>query len=238
MICLSSAPRDSFSREFLAAMGLAPLVSAASPGAELPADSVARYLRDHPGFLAERPDLYRALAPPERVHGEAMADHMAAMLRLERDHAAAMDARAAGVLAAGRAAAGLAARVQEAVIALLRAGDKLECITGEFPALLALDAATLCAEASVVGTRRIPDGTVARLLGGRSAVFRHLVTDTRLLHGEAAGLARHDALIRVPGEGFPALLALVSRDGVALDPAQGAGALTFLGRAVAAALGR
>jgi hypothetical protein len=34
------------------------------------------------------------------------------------------------------------------------------------------------------------------------------------------------------------LLALLARDGQMLDPARGAGALTFLGRAVAAALGR
>jgi uncharacterized protein YigA (DUF484 family) len=34
------------------------------------------------------------------------------------------------------------------------------------------------------------------------------------------------------------LLALASRDARALDPAQGSGALAFLGRAVAVALGR
>jgi uncharacterized protein YigA (DUF484 family) len=79
---------------------------------------------------------------------------------------------------------------------------------------------------------------VARLLGSRGVVLRPGDADAPLLHGEAARLARHEALVRVPGEGPPALLALVSRDAPALDPAQGTGALSFLGRAVAAALGR
>ena len=55
---------------------------------------------------------------------------------------------------------------------------------------------------------------------------------------EAAGLARHDALVHVPGEGPPALIALLARSADVLDPAQGRGPLAFLGRAVAAALGR
>jgi uncharacterized protein YigA (DUF484 family) len=208
-----------------------------------PADAalVAAFLRDHPHFLAEHPDLYRVLAPPLRVHGDVLADHMAAMLRAERGHASAMADRADGVLAAGRAAAGLAARVQSAVLALIRAADPTECVAAEMPGILAVDAASLCMEdpdGLMQGVRRLPPGKVAALLGGRDVVFRDAPADSVLLHAEAAPLARHDALVRVPGEGQPALLALVTRDSRTLDPAQGAGALAFLGRAVAAALGR
>lgn len=199
---------------------------------------VASYLRAHPRFLAEHEDLYRWLAPPERVHGEALADHMAAMLRRERAHAAAMAERADGVLAAGRAAAGLAARVQEAVLALIGTERAVECVTSELPALLAVDAASLCAEGRLYGARLLPPGTVARLMGMRAVLFRDDGEDAVLLHGEAASLAAHDVLVRIPGEGPPALLALVARDRRSLDPSQGAGALTFLGRAVAAALKR
>jgi uncharacterized protein YigA (DUF484 family) len=205
------------------------------------AEAVAAYLRAHPAFLAENPALYRSLSPPIRVHGDIFADHMTAMLRAEREHAAAMAARADGVLAAGRAAAGLAARVQEAVLALLRATDPIDCATGELPALLAVDAVTLCIEALRPDMRPLPEGAVASLMAGQNVVFRSSPTDAaeaRLLHGEAAPLARHAALVRIPGEGAPALIALVARDADLLDPAQGAGALAFLGRAMAAALGR
>lgn len=211
----------------------APLEAAAQEAAE-----IAAWLRAHPRFLAERPDLYRWLAPPERVHGERLADHMAALLRAERAHAAAMAERADDVLAAGRAAAGLTARVQEAVLALIRASHPAECVAMELPALLAVDAAAVCMEAALPGMRLLPEGTVSRLLGARAVLFRDMPEEARLLHAEAAELARHDVLVRIPGEGPAALLALVVRDGPALDPAQGTGALTFLGRAVAAALGR
>jgi len=199
---------------------------------------VVAFLRGNPGWLAAHPELYRVLTPPSRVHGEHLADHMAAMVRAERLHAAAMAERADGVLAAGRAAAGLAGRVHEAVLALLRADDPIDCVSGAMPGILGIDAAHLCVEALLPGARPLPQGTVARLLGGRQVLFRGMVTEARRLHAEAAGLAAHDALVIVPGEGPAALLALMARDRKALDPIQGAGALAFLGRAVGAALGR
>ncbi len=205
------------------------------PGAE----AVAAFLRAHPRFLAERPELYRALAPPRRVHGEALADHMAAMLSAEREFAGAMAERADGVLAAGRAAAGMAQRVQEAVLALIRNPDPADCIAGDLPALLAVDAASLCAESHLPNARPLPQGEVDRLMGSRAVLFgpgdEALAP---LLHGEAAHLARHQALLRLPGEGPPALVALAARDAASLDPAQGLGSLAFLARAIAAALGR
>ncbi len=205
---------------------------------EADADQVVAFLRARPHFLAERPDLYRLLVPPQRIHGEPMADHMLAMLRAERQHAAAMAERADDVLAAGRAAAGLTARVQGAVLALIGARDVADGVTHALPDILALDAAALCMEADAPGVRRLPAGAVAGLLDGRDVVFRAMPYDATLLHAEAARLARRDALVRVPWGGAPALLALVSRDEAPLDPTQGTGALAFLGRAVGAALGR
>jgi uncharacterized protein YigA (DUF484 family) len=194
-------------------------------------DLVAAFLRANPAWLAEHPELYRLLAPPRRVHGEVLSDHMAAMLQAERAHASEL-------IDAGRAAAGMAGRVQEGVLALMRAADPAECVSGELPGLLGIDAAALCAEAQHAVWHKLPPGTVRRLLDGRDVVFRAAGSDALMLHAEAARLALHDALVRVPGTGTPMLLALASRDARALDPAQGSNALGFLGRAVAAALGR
>ena len=194
------------------------------------AEEVAAFLRRHPNFLADRPDLYRSLLPPERVHGEVLADHMAAMLRAARAQAAELAARADSVLAAGRARAGLSHRVQEAVVSLMKSDDPAPWVEAELPPLLGLDAATICVEHYRPGTRRLPAGTVRRLLSGRDVVFRDHPSDAALLHAEAAPLARRDALVRVPGG--PALLALACRDRGAL-PGEAEGAvLAFLGRAL------
>ena len=119
---------------------------------------VEAFLRANPAWLAEHPELYRVLAPPARVHGDGLADHMAAMLRVQRE-------RADGLLAAGRATAGLAARVQDAVLALLRSSDPADCVSGEMPGILAVDAAHLCIEADHPGARRLPDGAVGAPAG-------------------------------------------------------------------------
>jgi hypothetical protein len=124
------------------------------------------------------------------------------------------------------------------VLALIRADDPVECITSELPALLAVDAASLCSEALLPGARLVPEGMVAAVLGSRSVVLRSNADDAPLLHGEATRLAYHEALVRVPGDGPEAMLALVARDENVLDASQGTGALAFLGRAVAASLGR
>jgi len=213
-------------------------MTAPVPSVGCDAADVAAFLRANPGWLADHPELYRTLTPPRRVHGEALADHMAEMVRAERHHAAECAARADDILAAGRAAAGLTARVQDAVLALMRATDTADCLTGELPGLLGVDAVALCAEEHRPGTRPLPPGTVQRIMGGRDVVFRESPDDAPLLHAEAARLARHDALVRVPATRAPTLLALVARDRQVLEPGQGAGALAFLGRAVTAALAR
>ena len=195
------------------------------------AEAVAAFLRAHPRFLADRPELYRVLAPPRagarrgagRPHGGDAAGRAGACRRHGR----------AGRRRAGRrprrrrhdrAGAGGGAGADR------RRRTSAECITAAFPALLAVDAAALCAEAPLPGARTLPPGTVARLLDGRAVAHRSDADEARLLHGEAAALARHDALVRIPGEPA-ALLALSAREHWTLDPAQGAGALAFLGRA-------
>ena len=200
------------------------------------ADLVREFLRAHPAFLAENPELYRVLLPPARVHGADVEDHMAAMISAQRAHAEAMQTETDRVLAAGRAQAGLAARVQEAVLALIEHPVVAECVSGEFPRALAVDAAHLCIEQPLPGGRSLERGSVAALFGRSQVLFDADPDWTPILHGEAAGLAVHQALIRLPGQ--DALIALAARDGGTLDPSQGVGCWQFLARAVAAALAR
>lgn len=198
---------------------------------------VAAFLRANPGWLAEHPDLYRMLAPPVRVHGEALADHMAAMLEVAR-------ADAHTVLAAGRASINLSGRVETAVLALVRAADPVTAVSAELPALLGVDAVTLGLEAEIPGTRGLPAGMVERLLGKEEVRVRAQApaaakgSESVTLHGEAAALARHEALVRLPDTAVPALLALACRDPFATPLKAARGPLLLLARAAAAALER
>jgi uncharacterized protein YigA (DUF484 family) len=222
-----------------AASGRAP---EAADAEQLPAASaVAAFLRAHPEFLAERPDLYRTLDPPRRVHGDRMADHMAAMLAAERRRVRGLEAEMEAALNAERAGHGLTIRVRLAVLALMRCGDVPEAVTQEMPALLGIETCTLLSEApDRRGVVRLPRGDAARLLGpGRDAAVRPAPTDAELIHQEAAPLVKRDALARVPvWTGHPTLLALGARDPNALPAKQSTATLAFLGRAVAAALAR
>lgn len=214
------------------------------------AEEVAAFLLAHPDFLARRPDLYRRLTPPHRVHGENLADHMAAMVAAERARLRTFEAEMQDALATGRAGAGLALRVRLAVLALMRARDIIDTVAHELPPLLRVESCTILAEPQLQGgvgsslprhgIRPAPAGTVARLLGpGRDARVRAEVTDAELLHAEAAPLVACDALVKVPlCCGTPCLLVLGAREPMALPARQTAQTLAFLGRAVAAALSR
>lgn len=194
----------------------------------LEAAIVAAYLAANPDFLAGRPELYRVLVPPQRVHGEALADHMSAMLRIERAHNAALRERAESVLAAGRAQISVTERVHKAVLALLAAKDLVECVANELPALLGVDAAALCCETFRPRWRSLPPGAVAMLMRGKPVMGRDRPQDAVLLHAEAALLAERDVLVRVPTR-VPALLALVSRDAASLPAAA---SFAFLGEVI------
>jgi uncharacterized protein YigA (DUF484 family) len=219
-------------------------------------EEVAAFLAANPDFLARRPELYRTLTPPRRVHGEKLADHMAAMVAAERSRTRALEAEVQSALADGRAGAGLALRVRLAVLALMRARDIPETVSQELPPLLRVDTCSLLAEprpargflpdhgaATAVpraGVRPLPEGSVTKLLGpGRDARIRTEVTEAELLHAEAAALVSRDALVRVPlWCGTPCLLAIGSREAAALPARQTTQTLAFLGRAIGAAFTR
>lgn len=219
------------------------------------AEAVAAYLLDHPDFLARRPHLYRTLAPPRRVHGENMADHMAAMVAAERTRTRGLEAEVQAAVADGRAGATLVMCVRLAVLALMRSRDVVETVNQELPALLRVESCSLLSEPTLTASGRpsdltfgfrragflpIPTGSLVRLIGrGRDARVRTEVTEATMLHAEAAELVTRDALVRVPlACGTPCLLALGARDATSLPTRQTATTLAFLGRIVAAALSR
>jgi hypothetical protein len=193
------------------------------------AAKVAAYLAAHPGFLAERPGLYRALHPPHRVHGETLADHMAALLSAAR-------AETDAVAEAARAGQDLTIRAATALITLIGAPDPLAVVQIEWPELLGLESAALAVEGvPSPALRDLPPGSVERLLAGRELVLRDSPPDAAQLHGEAHPLIARDALVRLPGS-TPRLLVLGAREAGRI-PLRGASApLRLLAHALSRAI--
>ena len=186
---------------------MTPAPRAAGPEEE-EAARIEAWLRAHPAFLAERPGLYAVLAPPQRFHGEVLADHMAAIIAAGR-------AEWRQVLDAGRARDAFAARIGEAVLALMQATDARDCLLHACPALLGLEHADL-----------LPRRAEAPLL------LRDVPQASADWHGAAAPLIRREALLDLGAE----TLVLGARDPAALPNAPES--LRLLARAAAAALAR
>lgn len=199
------------------------------------AAAVEAFLRAHPDFLARRSHLYALLAPPRRVHGERLADHMAAMIEQAR-------AREAALVAARRAEAKLAERARRAVLALLparSAAEVVEVVEGEWPAILGLDVVSLAVEGrSTLGLRRLPRGFVRRTLGTAGAVVRDRPTEREAIHGEAAALVAADALARFTLGGTAGLVAFGWREAERGGLASGAETFAFLASVLEACFAR
>ncbi len=206
---------------------------AGGEGDDLDEARVLRFLAARPDFLQRHPSLYMTLAPPARVHGDAVADHMAAMIGAARRQNTQLRTH----VVERRVASSLRERVEDAVLGLLRAREPLEWIETELAATLGLDAAHLWL-ATVEGHGTLSVELGRRLLGGRDVTLRESPSEIARLHGAAAPLVRSDGLVRVARRrgGF-ALLALGSRE-PAFFASGSEAPLALLGRAIEAALDR
>lgn len=209
----------------------------------LTADAVAAWLKSHPNFLTERPDLLATLIPPEFDHGRGVIDLQRFMIdRLRGDHAR-ISARERALLTAAESNAGTQARVHAAVKALLapRSFEALiRVVSEDLPGLFGIKAVALCVEtgeplpgnAADVGIIVIPPGTLDDLFKSKtSVVLRADVQGDKAIFGRNAGRIRSVALMRLDfGKGAPrGMLALGSTALHEFDPRQGTELLAFFG---------
>jgi len=208
------------------------------------AEQVAAYLRDHPDFLRCHPDLLAILESPARQFPDGgqvvdLQHAMVARLRTELAHSAKQHNE---LIDAGRNSRRSQARIHATALRLLSARSLdhlLELMATDLVGLLDIDAVALCLETGTVapatshGIRILPNGTIAKALGGaRSVTLRDNVAGDRRVFGEAAGLVRSEAMLRltVRADAPPALLALGSRAPHHFQPGQGTELLAFLAR--------
>ena len=207
---------------------------------------VAEYLRRHPDFLVEHPDLVRLLTPPAHDRGEGVIDMQRYMLEKLRGEIGRLQDSQNDLIATARENLSIQARIHAAIISLLGATTLehlIEVITTDLAVHLEVDAVVLGFEAldrvapgqQARGLRLFPRGRIDRLMAGaRDVVLASDIQADPELFGSAASLVRSQALLRMQlrRDAPMGVLAFGSRDPEKFHPGQGTELLTFLGRVV------
>lgn len=211
---------------------------------ELAPEAVILYLRRHPDFLVEHPELLTVLTPPALRRGEGILDMQHFMLQRLREELARTKLQQRSLIATSRSNLSSQGRVHAAVLAVIGATSfeqLIQVLTTDLAVLLDVDVVTLGVESAASAQPRLPlpgiqmlrRGTVGDVLGSEREIL--LCADTPgepALFGSAAGLVRSQALLRLAvSESAPVgLLCIGSRKPEKFHPGQGTELLSFLAR--------
>ncbi len=215
-------------------------------------DQVADFLRRNTDFLLRNPDVVDGLAVPARWTGDGIVDMQQFVLERLRGEVENLRDCTLELIDTSRRNMASQGQIHAAVLAVLGARDVdqfMRLIDEDLALVLDADAVTLAfepagepmASLSSPSLRAIPAGTVDHLLGADQDVslVRDLEDDGTVF-GEAAGLVRSAALLRVnAGQPVPVgLLAVGVRGRGTFHPGQGPELLGFLRRVVERCLER
>jgi len=212
------------------------------------AEAVAEYLRAHPEFLIDHPDLFRILTTPSRwEEGDTLIDLQSVMLEKLREESQELKDAANLLINTTRSNIMIQTRTHAGAVAVLSAvglENLIHVICYDLPMLLDVDAVSLCFETGDQGSeelgnddiRWLSPGVVDTILGGgeKFAKLLEFTTDDGAIFGEAAGLVQSAAMVRLsPGGAIESgLLALGAREQGAFHSGQGTDLLIFIARIV------
>ncbi len=183
----------------------------------LSAGEVASYLKQHPDFINEHPDLLGVLTPPKLDRGERVIDMQHFMVQHQRSEITRLKAQNKSLVATTRANLMGQARVHAAALAIIGAQSfeqLIQIVITDLASLLDADVVTIAVERQGGARARMPHhgieilepGTVAELLvADHDVVFQTDIQGDPRLFGAGAGLVRSAALVRLPvGRASPA----------------------------------
>lgn len=214
------------------------------------AQQVLAYLRRHPDFLTQHPELLGSLTANAPMRADGAVDMQHFMLKRAQGELRALQDAHADLVSTSRANLTSQKRIHQAALALLAAPgfpQLLEAVTTDLAVHLEVDAVALCVEAVEGAPNRVPmggisilkPGTVDHILGeGRDSLLRPYVAGDRMLFRATAGLVRSDALLRLDlGSRAPhGILAFGSRNEGRFQPGHGTDLLHFLAGILALAI--
>ena len=220
----------------------------APPAEALSEEAVAAWLRQHPDFLAQNPDLLVAMTPPDHDQGRGVVDFQRFLVDRQRRELEALKGASRELLSVSRTNKATQQAVHKAVLALLAApsfGRAITTVVEDWAGMLDADVVMLGVEAApdraIPGTKAgltlLAAGDVDSRLGRLQEVrvISTLDPPDPAMFGEAAGLARSVVWLRlaihetVP----PGLLAIASREPERYHPRQNTELLRFLASTLA-----
>ena len=189
----------------------------------LDADQVATYLRAHPNFLNEYPDLVEILAPPTRRTEDGVVDMQRFMVERLRSQVDQLRTVQHELLSTTRTNQDILTRIHAAVVAVIAANSferLIHLVTNDLARLLDVDIVSLCVESTAEapplrGVHLLPTGSIDALLGrGNNALLQADAVANPAVFGIRAAHIRSQALVRLNvGTGAPAgLVAFGSLD--------------------------
>lgn len=210
------------------------------------ASEVIAFLRRHPDFFVERPEILDLLTPPSAQGGAGVVDMQQFILKRQRDDIAKLKGQQRTLIGTTRANLASQTRVHTAVLTLLAASSfeqVIQIVTTDFALLLDADVVTIAVESQGSANRRLPHqgvqileaGTVDAVLGPERdvALLADVEGDPKLFGG-GADLVRSAALLRLPvSRAAPAgLLCIGARRPGKFHAGQGTELLGFLAHAL------
>tara|TARA_R110002072_G_scaffold101056_3_gene222684 strand:+ start:1353 stop:2060 length:708 start_codon:yes stop_codon:yes gene_type:complete len=204
----------------------------------LTAETVAAWLRRHPDFLQENPEVLTFLTPPEFKRGERILDMQHFMLERMRDDLTSLRRHEKQLMSAVEGNAAGQSKVHQAVTAIVGASD-IQALNGvirnKLPAMLDIESAVLCIEdagaLALAGATAIGTGGIENLMGPKKRILlQGQTTGESFVFGDDAARVKSVAYLRLrAGKNSPdMLLALGSGREDGFDANQATDLITFL----------
>ena len=180
------------------------------------AETVARWLRDNPGFLSDNLELFISLATSDQGRGETVVNMQQYLIDRLRNEMLQLRDRESEILTTVGDNAESLVRIHKAVVALTAAYDLeslVDTVHGTLPLLLDVEAAILCMEApgggipAPPGLNVIGPGWIESLLGQDVRIsLRSYTPGEPYVFGDAAERIGSVAYMRLDVEGYPPVM--------------------------------
>jgi uncharacterized protein YigA (DUF484 family) len=210
-------------------------------------DDVIAFLRKHPRFLINNPEICDLLEPPAQHDGRksGVADFQHYMVKRLKEDRDGIIEEAREIVEISRANASNLSRIQRSVLMLLDAysfEDFIHALTMDCATVLDVDIISLIVETdggtvphiNLTGVHAVTPGTVALVMRDRGAMLEGNIIGLDEVYGGGAGLVKSQALVKliISQHLPPAMIAFGSRDPVLFQEGQGTEQIAFLGRVI------